>query len=263
VSGYVDIHCHVLPGIDDGPSDMDGAITMARAAAEVGTWTLAATPHLRMDFPDVHLDELSGRCQTVTAELEREEIPLRIVCGAEVSLVWALEASEDQLSQATYGQRGTDLLIETPTAGVIGLEQHLYEFRLRGLRITLAHPERSSEFQRKPGQLEELVRQGILLQINSDSLLMGDRRSGTRQLAEHLCQEGLAHALASDGHRASTWRPVTTLARGVEAAAALVGPERAEWMVREAPAAIIAGEELPQPPEVVVRRRRLRRLGRR
>ena len=73
MNGYVDIHSHVLPGIDDGPGELDGALAMARAAAQAGTQTLVATPHLRSDFPDVHLDELSERCQAVREAIEREQ----------------------------------------------------------------------------------------------------------------------------------------------------------------------------------------------
>lgn len=263
MSGYVDIHSHLLPGIDDGPSDLEGSLAMARAAAESGTATLAATPHLRSDFPHVHLDELAVRCQAISDAIDAAQIPLRVVGGAEVSLIWALEASDEDLRLASYGGRGTDLLIETPPAGVMGLQQHLYELRIKGLRITLAHPERSSEFQRDPRQLEDLVYQGVLLQVNADTLLGADRRAGSRRLAEHLLTSGLAHALASDGHRAADWREVTTLARGVVAAAALIGAQRAEWMAREAPAAIVAGQELPDAPELVAVRRRRRPFGRR
>jgi protein-tyrosine phosphatase len=259
VAGYVDIHTHVLPGIDDGPSDVDGAIAMARAAAEAGTAILAATPHLRADFPDVHIDELAGRCQELRDVLEREQIPVRIVAAAEVSLVWALEALEaddEQLRLATFDQRGSDMLVETPSGSVFGLDRMLYEIRARGIRVTLAHPERSPEFQRAPERLDELVHQGVLLQVNAGSLADAGRRSGVRKLAERLCTSGLAHALASDGHRADSWRPVTKLPRGIEALTDLVGSERALWMASDAARAIVDGERLPEAPPVVAGRRR-------
>lgn len=256
LNGYVDIHTHVLPGIDDGPSDLDGSIAMARAAADVGILTLAATPHLRSDFPDVHVDELAARAQEVRVALEREGIPVRIVCGAEVSLVWAVEASGEDLKLATYGQRGTDLLVETPSAGIFGLDRMLYELRARGTRIILGHPERCVEFQRDPQPLRDLVTQGVLLQVNAESLIDMGRRAGVRRLAEELCSEGLAHVLASDGHRASSWRPITKLARGLEALSELVGAERALWMASDAPRAIVEGFELPQEPPVDSGKRR-------
>jgi tyrosine-protein phosphatase YwqE len=88
------------------------------------------------------------------------------------------------------------------------------------------------------------VRQGVLLEVDADALLLPRRGSPVRRLAERLCRDGLAHVLASDGHRAASWRPVTNLAAGVEALARLVGQARADWMARDAPTAIINGSEL-------------------
>lgn len=263
VAGYVDLHAHVLPGIDDGPSDADGALAMLRAAATSGIKTIAVTPHLRSDFPDVHVTELARRAEELREAGEMAGIEIQVVSGAEVSLVWALEASEEQLALATYDQGGTDLLIETPTFNVVGLESLLYRLRAKGLRVTLAHPERSVPFQRDPSRLAELVRQGVLLQVNADALITGPRRSDTRRLGRYLCVEGLAHALASDGHRASAWRAVTRLADAAAEAATLIGPDRTRWMTQTAPAAILTGAELPAAPALRVRRRMHKLLGRR
>jgi protein-tyrosine phosphatase len=263
VVGYVDLHVHVLPFIDDGPSDALGAMAMVRAAVAAGIGTLAATPHLRSDFPDVHVDELERRCRALREAAAEAGIEIRIVSGAEVSLVWALEATDAQLALATYDQRGTDLLIETPTFNVGSLESLLYQLRSKGLRVTLAHPERNVEFQRDPARLIGLVRQGVLLQVNAESLLSTPRRSDTDRLGRYLCAEGLAHALASDGHRAAGWRPVGYLADVMPAAVALVGPERAYWMMQTAPAAVLAGDELSAAPHVRVGRQRPRLLRRR
>lgn len=263
VLGHVDLHAHALPGIDDGPSDPEGAISMLRAAAAAGIGTLAVTPHLRSDFPNVHVDELDRRCRALREASMREGIEIQIVCGAEVSLVWALEASDEALTLATYGQRGTDLLIETPTFDVVGLESRLNQLRAKGLRVTLAHPERNVEFQRAPSRLAELVQDGVLVQVNAETLLGAGRRSDADRLGRYLCSEGLAHALASDGHRAAGWRPVTSLAKAAPIAAELVGPDRAHWMTHAAPEAIIAGAPLPDAPEAPNGRRRHSLLRRR
>lgn len=245
--GFVDLHSHVLPGIDDGPPDLPGALEMARAAAGAGTAVLAATPHLRADFPGVDVTEIAARCAALQAEIDGAGIPLRLVPGAEASLVWAIEASEDDLRRASYGGTGHDLLVETPS-DVSMIEQLLYQVHLRGLRVTLAHPERSAAFRREPARLERLVEQGVLLEVNADALL-ARKRSSIRDLAERLCRDGLAHVLASDGHRARDRRPVTVLAAGAEALESLVGADRAHWMCVDAPAAILAGRPLPAAPE--------------
>lgn len=253
IGGYVDIHAHVLPGIDDGPDDLEQSLAMARAAVSSGIATIASTPHLRPDFPDVHVHELPGRCETLRHAIESEAIPLRVVSAAEASLVWAVDASDDELVLASYGQNGTDLLIETPSSNVAGIDRLLYQLRSRGYRVTLAHPERSPSFQRDESLLERLVEQGILLEVNADSLL-GSR--GAKRLASRLVARGLAHALASDGHRGETWRPVTRLAEAVEVVEELVGAERARWMAQAVPQAIVEGVALPDQPRATQPRAR-------
>jgi protein-tyrosine phosphatase len=246
LDGLVDIHSHLLPGIDDGPAAIEGALDMARTAAAAGTRVIAATPHLRADFPAVDVRELSSRCDELSRAVQAAGIELRIVPGAEASLAWTLEAPDEDLAQATYGQLGRDLLVETPI-DVSMLEEMLYRVRLRGVRVTLAHPERSVTFKQDPARLAALSQQGVLLQVNADALL-APRSSTTRRLAEHMCREGLAQVIASDGHRAAEWRPIGSLRLGFIALSRLVGETRATWMARDAPAAILGGEELPDPP---------------
>jgi protein-tyrosine phosphatase len=263
MTGYFDIHAHVLPGIDDGPSEVDDALAMLRAAAGCGIATIVATPHVRSDFLAVDVHQLADRCAEMRGRMAAEAIGLELACGAEVSLVWAIEASDEELRLASYGQRGTDLLIETPSTSTAGLQTLLYELQVRGFRITLAHPERSHDFQRDPAPLAELVRRGLLLQVNADTLLGDERRSATSRLGVELCLDGLVHALASDSHRAESWRPVTRLPEAVAAAANLLGPDRARWMSADAPAAIFNGAELPEAPPVLAGRRRRPRRRRR
>ena len=265
MDGYVDIHAHLLPGIDDGPGDLDGSLAMARAAADSGIATIVATPHLRPDFPDVRADQLAGRCEAMRETIRGEGIPLALVSGAEVSLPWALEASDEELAFASYGQRGTDLLIETPTMNEALLNRFLYALQMKGYRVTLGHPERSRHFQRDDSPLRKLVTEGVLLQLNADSLLRASSGRATERFARRLLTDGLAHAIASDGHRGTSWRPVTRLAEAAEVAAELVGPERARWITQTVPAAILEGAEIPEAPAVSLqpRRRSLFGLGRR
>lgn len=252
--GLVDIHAHLLPGIDDGPEVLAESLEMARAAAGAGVETVVATPHLRDDFPGVRVDELADRCRALQEDLTQAGIPLRVVSGAEVSLTWALEADDEQLRLASFGQRGTDLLIETPDA-ISLLDRMLGHVAGRGYRITLAHAERTTAFQREPERLERLAAQGMLVQVNAISVL--DRRRNERgRLALRLCRDGLAHAVASDGHRARSWRPIVDLASCVELLGATIGPARAHWLASGAPAAIVDGSPLPEPPPVVPGQRR-------
>jgi len=245
MTAVIDLHSHVLPGIDDGADDIEESLALVRAAAAEGTTALAATPHLRPDYPGVRPEDLAGR----VAELN-ERIPpdlgVRIVPAAEVDLLWAQTASDEDLRLASFDQRGTDLLVETPYGP---LPAHFEEllFRLaERYRILLAHPERSVAFQRDPGRLAEIVRRGVLVQITLPSLTSPNPKSRTRQLSLHLIAEGLAHNLATDSHSPGPVRP-PRLAAAVDIASK-VAPARAEWMVTDVPAAILAGEPLPAPP---------------
>ena len=234
---------------------------MARTAAQSGIATIAATPHLRADFPGVHVRELAGHCQRLREALAHERIPLQLISGAEVSLVWALEASDEELALASYGQLGSDLLLETPFTPPAGLDQFIGVLQDKGYRVTLGHPERSRYFQRDASLLRLLASQGVLIQLNADSLIGPGGGRQAKQLARELLADGLVHAVASDGHRGSSWRPVTRLAEAAREAAELVGPPRARWLFEAAPAAIATGAELPAPPPITSKRRRRRLFG--
>src|SRR5947209_4567522 len=110
----IDLHCHILPGIDDGPSDLPGALALADAASTAGTTVIAATPHLRDDHPGVDVYELAERTLELNRSIADAAIPVRVVPAAEVDLIWACEASSEELMLASYGQAGRDILLETP-----------------------------------------------------------------------------------------------------------------------------------------------------
>jgi protein-tyrosine phosphatase len=247
----IDLHCHILPGIDDGPREIEDSIALLDSAARSGVRVVAATPHLRPDYPRVVVSELAERCERLARRLP-PELAVDLVPAAEVDPMLAQGASDEELRLASYGQRGTDLLVETPYGGLPpNFEELLFAITVRGFRILLAHPERSPDFQSRPQRLEDLVRRGVLLQITAPAL-MSRRRSASRRLALALIERGLAHVLASDAHSARGPRP-PTLAEAVEVAAR-VDARRSRWMVEDAPAAILAGEPLPPEPGGVVRR---------
>ena len=182
-----------------------------------------------------------------------------IVPGGEVDVLWARQAGAEELRQMSYGQRGHDLLVETPYGELPPtFEELLFGLALRDYRILLAHPERNPTFQRHPRRLEALVERGMLIQVTAFALAERSRRSRARRLALELVREGFAHVIASDAHEAYGARGAGLL-RGVEAATRVAGSRRGEWMVTDAPAAILAGEALPPPPAASGRRpRRLR-----
>jgi protein-tyrosine phosphatase len=248
----LDLHAHVLPGIDDGPPDLEASVAMARVAAADGVRVLAATPHLHRKFPGVVPDELGARVRELADALGGAGVELEIVQGGEADLYWAQAASDEELAHGSYGARGTDLLVETPYGALPpAFEDMLFGLTVRGYRLLLAHPERSPAFRREPRRLAALVDRGVLVQVTA-SALAGPRRSRSRRFAESLIREGRAHVIASDTHGAGLSRP--PLSAGVTAAER-IDRVRARWMVEDAPAAIVAGDPLPPPPPSRARRR--------
>ena len=255
----IDLHSHVLPGIDDGPSDIADSVEFAEAAAAQGTTVLAATPHLRSDFPLVEIERVADACAELNERLPADA-DVVVTPGAEVDVMWAQSASDEQLGLASLGQHGTDLLVETPY-GLLSdtFEDLLFRITVRGYRILLAHPERNPTFQRDPVRLKEIAARGVLIQITLPSVVARDRGSRSRKLAFALVREGLAHNLASDSHSSGRWRP-PALRSAVEALAE-AAPAYAEWMVTDAAAAILEGEPLPKPPHGQAPRRGIRLPG--
>lgn len=242
----IDLHSHLLPGIDDGPRSDDDSVLMASAAVADGVSVMAATPHLRRDHPTVVPTELAARCERLSSRLQAEGIALEVVTGGEVDVYWGRSASDEDLRLVSYGQRGTWLLVETPYAAVTDLfDELIFTLTARGFRTLLAHPERNPSFQRQPERLRALVERGSLLQITAHALVAAERRSPTRRLAESLVRESLAHVLASDAHHPSGRRNVG-LGEAARAADQLV-PGAGAYMTEEAPRAILSGRE-PLPP---------------
>ena len=158
----IDLHCHLLAGIDDGPETLEESVQMAKIAVADGIGTVAATPHLRSDHPLSRPDELAGRLAELIDRLEAESLPLRVVVGGEVDVFWAQRASDIELRLVSYDQGGHDLLLETPYGFLPEVfEKLIAEVVGRGYRVTLAHPERNRSLQRSPERLEALVDDGV------------------------------------------------------------------------------------------------------
>jgi protein-tyrosine phosphatase len=256
----IDVHTHVLHGIDDGPAEEAESVHFAASAAAEGTHVMVATPHIRADHPRVRPRELAPRVARLEWSLAKAGIDLDVAVGGEVDLLWALDADDASLRAVSYGQHGTDLLLETPAGELSGTFEALVgRVTARGYRVLLAHPERSPTFQRDPRRVLGLTEHGVLLQVTAAALVNGRRGSRSRALAQALIREGVAHVIASDGHGPHVAR--AGLAEGAAAADQLV-PGSGRWYVDEVPAAILRGEPLPPRPALVRGGRWLRRRGR-
>lgn len=247
----IDLHCHVLPGIDDGPPTIDGSLALARAAAAAGTRVLVATPHVNWRYRNdaqtiVRLvDELNTRLRTEQVATGDGHV-LQVRSGAEIALTLIPELQEAQLHALSLGA-GPWLLVEPPFASVApNLDAILLELQHSGHRIVLAHPERCPAFQRDLGMVERLVQAGLLTSITAGSLGGRFGREAQR-CALQLARDGLLHNVASDAHddvqRAPGIAPELTHAG--------LAP-LSEWLTATVPHAILNGEEIPPRPEVTL-----------
>jgi len=234
----IDLHCHVLPGIDDGPATTEQSLALARAAAACGTTTIVATPHSSAHYPN-----RAASIRELTAELNdrlrREQIPVELRPGAEVALTHAEELDEQELRRLRLGG-GPWLLLEPPFLPmVIGIDRTIARLRGQGHEIVLAHPERCPAFHRDLDLLRALVEDGVLTSITAGSLV-GRFGKSVRRFALRLLSEELVHNVASDAHDARR-RPPGIAAELEQAQAG----ELADWLTRAVPEAILSGAEIP------------------
>ena len=202
---------------------------------------------LREDHPRVRPDELAGRCAQLNEALAEAEIALEVVPGGELDVLWVLDATPEALRLASFGQRGTDVLLETPYGAITPAFEAAVDRLLVARLPSAARPPRAQpDFQRAPGRLAALVRRGLLIQVTAESVASEDARSRSRDLAWRLIENGFAHVIASDSHSATTFRP-PDLSAAVARLSSLM-PARARWMVVDAPLAILAGNPLPPAP---------------
>jgi protein-tyrosine phosphatase len=242
----VDLHCHILPGLDDGPANEDFSLAMAREAVAAGIQVVVATPHVRSDHP-FELDEIAERVDAMNALLRAGDVPLMIMTGGEVALPKVPELDDRDLAKVCLG-RTRHLLVESPYGRrEIDIEGILGELQGRGFRPVLAHPERCPIFRTDPGRLAALVERGVLCSVTSVSLAGGFGDS-VRGFALALLQEGMVHDVASDAHDHLHRRP--ELLAGFESAEDdLPGVSaQAAWYTTTAPVAILAGRPLPARP---------------
>ncbi len=241
----IDLHSHVLPGIDDGPATLDGSVAIARAAVAAGIETLLATPHVSSRYPN-DAETIARGVAEVSARLLEEQIPLEIRPGAEIAMTHLAEMDVDELERLGLGG-GPWLLVEPPfTALATGLDAIVAGLLRGGHRVLLAHPERCPAFQREPRLVDTLVADGALTSLTAGSLA-GRFGSTVRQFALALLERGLVHNVASDAH------DVERRAPGIAAELEQAGfGSLCEWLAEDVPAAILSGGEIPARPAVAL-----------
>jgi protein-tyrosine phosphatase len=228
-----DLHCHVLPGVDDGPATLDDSIALARALVADGIDRVVATPHVNVQMPTSSAI-VQERVALVRDALRQHDIPLLVEPGAEVAAPQLPELDLPELRALSLGGNGW-ILLEPPLSTEFPIERAAQELLDEGFGVVLAHPERCVLFQRDPPRVRTLVDAGARVQVTS-SALTGAFGRRARSLALDLIRAGLVHNVASDAHGA-TRRPPTLLTDLHAAGLA----ENAEAWCETLPQAVLAG----------------------
>lgn len=235
----IDLHSHVLPGVDDGAATLADSLELLRAAREDGITRIAATPHVRADYPT-----RPEQMERLVDELNAQGTGVEVLRGGELDLEPAQRLDDGTLRRFGLGGNPGLLLLEFPYSGwPLGLAELVFQLRVRGYSVVLAHPERNPEVQASPERLRDLVDAGVRVQLTAASL---DGRLGRRpaDTARALIDLDLAHLVASDAH-APAVRAV-----GMQAAAEAVGDEAlARWLTEDVPLALLEGRTLPPRPK--------------
>ncbi|MFH1351242.1 MAG: CpsB/CapC family capsule biosynthesis tyrosine phosphatase [Pseudomonadota bacterium] len=244
----IDIHCHILPGVDDGAKSLEESLSMAKTAVEDGIHTIVATPHtLNGIYLNPAHEVISGvaRLQDV---LTHNHIDLQLCPGADIQLCPGIMGRIREGEAGTINNNQRYILLELPAQTVPpGVKDEIFNLKVNGITPIITHPERHPAILRDMTLLQRLVSLGALVQVTAMSIT-GDFGEVVMQYAERLLTQRLVHVIASDAHSPDTRPPI--LSRAVEAAAEIMGNhEDAERMVTVIPEAILSGDplELPEP----------------
>jgi protein-tyrosine phosphatase len=234
----IDLHAHILPGLDHGARDWNEALEMCRLAVADGITTMAATPHVSDMFPN-SVESIATAAEELRERLADASIPLEIVAGGDYHIRPDL-APENVL---TLNGNGRYFLLEFPYEVIPVGSERFIEILVedRGLVPVITHPERIYSMHGRESRLAGMVEKGALVQITGESLTE-TFGPACRKSAERMLKKGLVHVIASDAHWANERPPV--LSGSLAAAARIVGEEKARRLVHDNPRAILDGRDV-------------------
>ena len=199
----IDIHCHVLPGVDDGAKDLNSSLDMARHAVEEGITTIIATPHYKNGNYENTKQQIVQHVTKLNETLTDENIPLTILPGQEPRIYGELLQDFETGQILTLNNMGKYIFVELPSGHVPRYtEQLLFDIELKGLTPIIVHPERNQEIIEHPNILYQLVKKGALTQITASSLT-GHFGKKIKKFSLQIIDANLTHFVASDAHNLS------------------------------------------------------------
>jgi protein-tyrosine phosphatase len=232
----IDIHLHILPGVDDGPKTVEEATVLAKALVQEGIHTAIATPHYNDLFPQRPAREIKERVHDLQQVFDCQKIPLRLFAGHEALIKYGLVEDIQAGRLATLNESRYLLLELWNNNWLPETERVIFELRAFGLVPIIAHPERYRVIQHDPHRLAALLQQGALAQLTAGSLV-GTGGRAAQHCAEILLKKGLIHCIASDGH--ALHKRKLGVIDGVQRATMLLGQAHVKQLTEMQPAAII------------------------
>jgi protein-tyrosine phosphatase len=241
----IDLHCHILPGLDDGAKTLEEALEMARIAENDGIKTIVATPHFfRGDVFAGDVASIEEKRRDLIEALGKNGIQVEVKPGAEVHISHNL-IEEIKKGRGSLVLNGSSyMFVEFPSDHIFpGVKNLFFDLMSEGITPIITHPERNSVFKENPGLLFDLVEAGALAQANSGSFL-GLYGGKSAEVVLRFLEWNLIHFIASDGHSPRSIPPRLTGA--LERAESVVGKERALALVKDNPQAVLDDKELPR-----------------
>ncbi len=243
----VDIHCHVVPGVDDGATSLDEALSMLRIAEQDGIETIVATPHVPTTTGErIEPDALRGRVDSLNSAARERGINVKVVPGSELRLEPGL-ANSLHRGMALSINDGPYVLLELPLVGSWPdyVRPTIYELQLAGYSPILAHVERYASVRRNPDILRELIASGVLMQVNADSICgTSDERNLTTSGA--LLRSRMVHVIASDAH--STRSRAPRIRSAIDRVAETISSEYADWIASVSEAVVVGNAVVALEP---------------
>ncbi|WP_366924303.1 phosphotransferase [Metallumcola ferriviriculae] len=235
----IDLHAHVLPGLDDGVCHEHEALLAVKQALSVGFNQIVAIAHVRPEIYENSKNMILEATSSLNHTLLQHGIDAQLLSGAEYYLVPELTKQFSMGLLLTVNNTGNYLLVELPKLQLpLQLNSILFDLQLLGVTPILAHPERNQEISQNPAILINLVKRGVLVQITAGSL-MGLFGRDTKKVTEFLLRKRLVHVMASDMH--GPGRRMSIVRKAIRRLKCLVGEKDAHLILKDNPKLIIQG----------------------
>ncbi|WP_156290936.1 tyrosine-protein phosphatase [Oceanobacillus salinisoli] len=200
----IDIHSHILPGIDDGAKTMEDSISMAKAAVDQGIRTIIATPHHRNGKYENYKLDILRQTEELNASLVEHDIPLTVLPGQETRLHGDMIDELNHELSLTLTNNTNYLFVELPSGHVPRYaKQMLFELQLEGYQPIIVHPERNKEIIEHPSLLYQFTEKGVLTQVTAASVI-GKFGKNIQKFSHQLIESNQVHFIASDAHNTTT-----------------------------------------------------------